>query len=152
GRRAGRRKACTGSPRLGVTFQGTAMPPANTEVPELKAGGVSAPPAPFSGSVAATLAARLGIWRALKWAVLLVALLALVGEAASWLVQRDRIRRRLNARLEAAFGRPVEVDRYGFSFWGGPTLEADGVQVGEDPRFGHEYFLRADSLAVRLHW
>src|SRR5690348_18333296 len=67
-------------------------------------------------------------------------------------VSRQRVRQRLNARLEAAFGRPVEVDRYSFSLWGGPTLEADGIRVGEDPRFGNEYFLRADSLAVRLRW
>ena len=29
---------------------------------------------------------------------------------------------------------------------------AIAVTFGEDPRFGHEYFLRADSLTVRLRW
>jgi uncharacterized protein YhdP len=90
--------------------------------------------------------------RWLKWLALLVALIVLFDVAASLLVRRDRVRQRLDARLEAAFGRPVEVDRYSFSLWGGPTLEADGIRVAENPRFGHEYFLRADSLAVRLRW
>lgn len=90
--------------------------------------------------------------RMLKWTILFVALIFLGDAAASLLVRPQRVRQRLNARLEAAFGRPVSVDGYSFSLWGGPTLEADGVLVGEDPRFGHEYFLRADSLAVRLRW
>jgi uncharacterized protein involved in outer membrane biogenesis len=97
--------------------------------------------------------ARLPLLRRLfKWAVLLVLLIVCVDGIASLLVRRDRVRKRLNARLEAAFGRPVEVQYYSFSLWGGPTLEADGISVGEDPRFGHEYFLRADSLSVRLRW
>ena len=33
-----------------------------------------------------------------------------------------------------------------------PHCEAHSVTFGEDPRFGHEYFLRADSLTVRLRW
>ncbi|MGH9573604.1 MAG: AsmA-like C-terminal region-containing protein [Candidatus Acidiferrales bacterium] len=90
--------------------------------------------------------------RLAAWAVLL-ALLIVIGDGIGvLLVGRQGVRQRLNARLEEAFGRPVEVDRYSFSLWGGPTLEADGIRVGEDPRFGHEYFLRADSLAVRLRW
>ena len=90
--------------------------------------------------------------RALKWAVLLVVLIFLFDAAASLLLRQHRVRQRLNARLEAAFGHPVSVDNYSFSLWDGPTLEAAGVLVAEDPRFGHEYFLRADSLAVRLRW
>ncbi|HKV48047.1 MAG TPA: AsmA-like C-terminal region-containing protein [Candidatus Acidoferrales bacterium] len=90
--------------------------------------------------------------RLLTWAVVF-ALLMVIGDGIGvLLVSRQSVRQRLNARLEAAFGRRVEVDRYSFSLWGGPTLEADGIRVGEDPRFGHEYFLRADSLAVRLRW
>jgi uncharacterized protein involved in outer membrane biogenesis len=55
-------------------------------------------------------------------------------------------------RLDAAFGRPVEVGSYRFSLWGRPTLEAHSVTVSEDPRFGHEYFLRAESLTMSLRW
>ena len=70
----------------------------------------------------------------------------------SLLIRQTRLQRRLTARLESVFGRSVEVGRYDFSLWGGPTLEAQSVTFGEDPRFGHEYFLRADSLTVRLRW
>jgi uncharacterized protein involved in outer membrane biogenesis len=97
-----------------------------------------------------SLAPSRGRW--LKWASLLIILVVLLDVSASLIVRRDRVRRRLNARLEAAFGRPVDVDSYSFSLWGGPTLEAKGIRVAENPRFGHEYFLRADSLSVRLRW
>jgi AsmA-like C-terminal region len=60
------------------------------------------------------------------------------------------MKRWLTQRLEAAFGRPVEVASYSLSLWSGPQLEARGVTVAEDARFGQEYFLRADSLTVRL--
>ncbi len=70
----------------------------------------------------------------------------------SLLLQHTPLRQKLTSRLEAAFGRPVEVGSYDFSLWGGPTLEAQSVTVAEDPRFGHEYFLRAESLTVRFRW
>ncbi|HTZ76083.1 MAG TPA: AsmA-like C-terminal region-containing protein [Candidatus Aquilonibacter sp.] len=92
-------------------------------------------------------------WRRwLKWPAILLALVFAIDGAGSLLVRRPNVRKRLDARLQAAFGRPVRVDSYSFSVWDGPTLEADGVRVGEDPRFGYEYFLRADSIAVRLRW
>ena len=88
----------------------------------------------------------------LRWLALLIAIIFIADGAASWLVQRQHVRVRLNARLQAAFGRPVDVDRYSFSLWGGPTLEAEGVRVGEDPRFGKEYFLYADAIDLKLRW
>ena len=83
--------------------------------------------------------------------VLLVALWV-VGEGVSLAIQHTRLRNILTAQIAAAMGRPVEVRSYDFSFWGGPVIEAHSVTVGEDPRFGAEYFLRADSMAVRLRW
>jgi hypothetical protein len=44
------------------------------------------------------------------------------------------------------------VGNYDFSLWSGPTLVAESVTFSEDPRFGNEYFLRAESVKVRLHW
>lgn len=90
--------------------------------------------------------------RGTLWVLLLVALVWVGDTAISFLVQHSRLQEHLTARLEAAFGRPVEVGSYGFSIWGGPVLEADSVRVGEDPRFGNEYFMRADSISVGLHW
>src|SRR6202789_4217176 len=90
--------------------------------------------------------------RWLRWIVFFVVFLWLADFGVSLLIRHTRRQRRLTARLESVFGRSVEVSRYDFSLWGGPTLEAQAVTFGEDPRFGHEYFLRADSLTVRLRW
>lgn len=70
----------------------------------------------------------------------------------SLLIRHTRLQKKITARLESAFGRPVQVDRYDFSLWRGPTLQAQSVTFSEDPRFGNEYFLRAESLTVRLRW
>ena len=96
---------------------------------------------------------RRSAWsRWLKLFVVLLIFLWLADLGISLLIRPTRLQRRLTARLETVFGRSVEVGSYDFSLWGGPTLEAHSVTFGEDPRFGHEYFLRADSLTVRLRW
>jgi len=86
----------------------------------------------------------------LKWAAVVLACLWLADAGISLLIQHTALKRRLTARLEAAFGRPVQVGGYAFTLWTGPQLEAYGLRVGEDPRFGYEYFLRADSIALRV--
>ena len=92
-------------------------------------------------------------WRAsLKWIALALVSLWIADIAISLLIQHSRLNRIVTSRLEAAFGRPVEVRRYSFSLWTGPILEAHSVTVADDPRFGQEYFLRADSLAMRVRW
>ena len=93
--------------------------------------------------------------RWLRWPVLIATFIALVwllGIAITFLIAHTSLQRRLTHRLESVFGRHVEVGGYEFSLWSGPTLTADSVTFSEDPRFGHEYFLRADSVRVRLHW
>ena len=87
-----------------------------------------------------------------KWILLLLVLLWLADAGISLLIRHTRLQRKLSARLEAAFGRPVEVGSYSFSLWRGARIQAQSVTVDEDPRFGHEYFLRAESLTVRLRW
>jgi hypothetical protein len=87
-----------------------------------------------------------------KWILLLALFLWATDVGISLLIRHSSLQRKITARLESAFGRPVEVGRYDFSLWGWPTLEARSVNVGEDPRFGHEYFLRAESLTMRLRW
>src|SRR5579863_1896598 len=76
--------------------------------------------------------------------------------AASWsfsvALQAGWLRRSLSSRLGSSFGRPVEVAHFGFTLWGGPKFEADSITVSEDPRFGQEYFLRAERLTARLRW
>ena len=87
-----------------------------------------------------------------KRILLFLAFLWIAGAAITLLIQHSRLHRKITARLESVFGRPVEVARYDFTLWGWPTLTADSVTVAEDPRFGQEYFLRADSLTMRLRW
>jgi hypothetical protein len=90
--------------------------------------------------------------RWIKRIALLVVILWVASEAASLAVQHTGIRKILTAHLQSAFGRPVDVGSYAFSLWDGFALEANSVIVQEDPRFGQEYFLRADSMTVRLRW
>jgi uncharacterized protein involved in outer membrane biogenesis len=87
-----------------------------------------------------------------KRLLVLLIFLWLADSGISLLIQHTRLRRELTSRLAISLGRPVDVRRYAFSLWGGPTLEGQSFEVGDDPRFGHEYFLRADSLTIRLRW
>ena len=61
-------------------------------------------------------------------------------------------RRYLIAHLTASFGRPVEVSWFDFSLLDGARIEAHFVSVSEDPHFGSEYFLRAETLTAGLRW
>jgi AsmA-like protein len=88
----------------------------------------------------------------LWWLIGPVVCVALASWSFSLALQGGWLRRSLSARLAATFGRPVEVAHFGFTIFGGPEFQADSVTVAEDPRFGHEYFLRADLLSARLRW
>ncbi len=90
--------------------------------------------------------------RWLKGIILLVAVFWIVSQGLSLTIRYTPLQKILATRLEAVFGRPVEVGSYDFSLWDGPTLSARSVTVGEDPQFGREYFLRAESVSVRLRW
>ncbi len=81
-----------------------------------------------------------------------VVLLLAADVVASFAVRSRHVGSLLTARLEAAFGRPVHVGSYSFSLWAGPGIEADSVTVAEDPRFGREYFLRAQSVSATFRW
>ena len=94
---------------------------------------------------------RTRAWRGwLKWIAVVVACLWVADTGISLVIQHTALKGRLTARLAAAFGRPVTVEGYAFRLWTGPELEAYSVRVGEDPRFGHEYVVRAESLTLRL--
>ena len=88
-------------------------------------------------------------WKpALAIAVLIVALQV----AVSFLARTHRVHSYLVAHLERAFGRQVEVASFDARILPSPQLDANGVTVGEDPSFGHEYFLRAERLSAGLRW
>jgi uncharacterized protein involved in outer membrane biogenesis len=86
--------------------------------------------------------------RALAIAVILIALQA----GVSLLARTHRVHSYLVAQLERAFGRQVEVLSFNVRILPSLQLDANGVTVGEDPAFGHEYFLHAERLSAGLRW
>src|SRR2546425_10406909 len=68
--------------------------------------------------------------------------------AASRAMHTGRVHRYLTARLESAFGRTVEVGQFDLRLAPSLRIEAQSVTVGEDPAFGHEYFLRAERVTA----
>jgi AsmA-like protein len=90
--------------------------------------------------------------RILWWLAFPVIFILLASWSFSLALEGGWLSRSLSARLAASFGRPVEVAHFGFTLLGGPQFEADSVTVAEDPRFGQEYFLRAERLTARLRW
>ncbi|MGB8476706.1 MAG: AsmA family protein [Candidatus Acidiferrum sp.] len=90
-----------------------------------------------------------------KWwkpVLAIVALLVVLQLAVSLLVRTHRIHAYLTSQLERTFGRPVEVGNFSVQLLPAPELDAERVTVREDPAFGSEYFLRADSLSAGLRW
>src|SRR5207245_11079053 len=89
-----------------------------------------------------------------SWKVgLTVVLVIVVMQAAvSSVARTHRVHAYLVTHLERAFGRPVEVRSFDARILPSLQLYADGVTVGEDPAFGHEYFLRAEHLSAGLRW
>ena len=90
-----------------------------------------------------------------KWLKLglLAAVALLVAQVGVGVLSRTQIGRRyLLARLERAFGRPVEVRYFDAQVFPSLRLDASGISVAEDPAFGNEYFLRAEKLTAGLRW
>src|SRR5260370_11637188 len=88
----------------------------------------------------------------LRWIFVLAISLFAASIGLSRALRNSAARRFLIADLEASCGRPVEVGRFDFNLLDGARLEAHSVTISEDPRFGHEYFLRADTLRASLRW
>ncbi len=86
-----------------------------------------------------------------RLAYVLAALLTVQG-GVSLLLLVPRVHAALRVRLERVLGRPVEVGHFGVSVWSGLRLEAHYITVGEDPRFGSEFVLRADRLSAAPRW
>jgi hypothetical protein len=90
-----------------------------------------------------------------KWlrVVLIGGVLLLVASFGfSRALRASAARRYLIAHLTASFGRPVDVSWFDFSLFDGARIEAHFVSVADDPHFGYEYFLRADTLTAGLRW
>ena len=87
-----------------------------------------------------------------RWALVLAALVAVSQITATILARTNRVHHYLTEHLERSFGRPVEVKHFNATLLPSLRLDADQVTIGEDPSFGHEYFLRAEHLSAGLRW
>jgi len=87
-----------------------------------------------------------------KLALGVVAIVVVAQIAVSLLVRTHRVHNFLVAQLSRAFGRPVEVERFEAQLLPSPTLDASNITVEEDPAFGNEYFLRAESFSAGFRW
>jgi AsmA protein len=82
----------------------------------------------------------------------LVLLFVGAGIVLARVVASSRAQRFLTTRIEQAFGRTVEVSVFDLRWFPTPGIIAHNVTIGEDPRFGREYFLRAESVVAGLRW
>ena len=87
-----------------------------------------------------------------KWIGALVILLALAQLGLPIFLQTRRMRTYLLAHLQKTFGRPVEARSFSVDILPYPRVDVGGVSIGENPAFGHEYFLRADRLTASVRW
>jgi hypothetical protein len=87
-----------------------------------------------------------------KWIGALAILLLLAQLVLPFLLQTRRMRKYLLAHLEKSFGRPVEARSFSMDILPFPRVDVEGVSIGENPAFGHEYFLRADRMTANVRW
>jgi uncharacterized protein involved in outer membrane biogenesis len=93
--------------------------------------------------------------RSRKWFIIFLAtalFCVALGVVLSRAVASNRAKHYLTGRLEQAFGRSVEVSSFGVRWIPTPGIVANRVTISEDPRFGHEYFLRAESIVASPRW
>ena len=83
-----------------------------------------------------------------------LAFTALAALIAAWLlpswIHADRYRRRLQANLQQALGRPVRFSAIYFRLLPRPGFSIDNAAVLEDPAFGSEAFARVDHIDCDL--
>ncbi len=85
-------------------------------------------------------------------AITLVVSIVLAPWIASLVVLHPRVKSGLLRRMEASFGRPVEVSYFGVGLLGGLRIHANYVTVAEDPHFSNEFFLRAEQITASIRW
>ncbi len=88
---------------------------------------------------------RRRVWGAV---VVLVVLLALV--VTPPLLNANRLKRRIAASMSASLGRPVHLDNVTMHLLPIPGFTLGTVVVSEDPAFGDEPTLRADTVEITL--
>ena len=87
-----------------------------------------------------------------KWIAAVAIFLVLAQLGLPFLLQTRRMRTYLLAHLVKSFGRPVEARSFSMDILPFPRVDVEGVSIGENPAFGHEYFLRADRMTANVRW
>lgn len=89
--------------------------------------------------------------RVLIGIVVVVLVLVVAGVAALLLVDANHFRPQIQTTLSQALGREVTLGKLHVSVWSG-SLDADDIRIGDDPAFGKQAFVSAQSLrlGVRL--
>ena len=85
--------------------------------------------------------------RLLLWLAVLIGVLALAVAALAFLVDANRFRPQLEARLTEALHRNVTLGKLGLSILSG-SIEANDLEIAEDAAFGKAPFLRAKAIRV----
>ncbi|HEX5227990.1 MAG TPA: AsmA family protein [Bryobacteraceae bacterium] len=88
------------------------------------------------------------LWRWLAIAVIVVVAVGLTAPRVS----ANRFRPRIQAALEAALNRPVELGAVHLNLFTGPGFSVDNVLIDEDPAVGIEPFAHVESLEARIRW
>jgi AsmA protein len=89
--------------------------------------------------------------RVLIGTLVVVIVLVVSGVAALLLVDANHFRPQIQSTLSQALGREVTLGKLHVSVWSG-SLDADDIRIGDDPAFGKQAFVSAQSLelGVRL--
>jgi len=85
--------------------------------------------------------------RALKWIVIGVGVLIVAAVALIFLVDANRFRPTLESSLRDSLHRDVKLGNLSLSLLSG-SVEANDLEIGEDPAFGKAPFLRAKAIRV----
>jgi AsmA protein len=84
------------------------------------------------------------------WGAVVVVVVLLALALTPPLLNANRLKRRIAASMSASLGRPVHLDSVTMHLLPVPGFTLGSVVVSEDPAFGDEPTLRADSVEIRL--
>jgi hypothetical protein len=84
-----------------------------------------------------------------RWALFTLLAVLVVGALAPFL-STDRFRPRIQAALEAALKRPVEIGAVHLNLFTGPGFTVERVVIADDPAIGVEPFAYVESMRARL--
>ena len=87
--------------------------------------------------------------RRVLWTILVLALLLLLALTPP-LLNVNRLRRRIAASMSASLGRPVHLDRVSIHLLPVPGFTLENLVVSEDPAFGFEPVIRANTVEATL--